>query len=218
MHPNHRMEDLGREVTALPLPSLEEVAAAQQSLAPRGGRAGAAMAMVYGTPQGRLAGGYRASLVARVHLRLGLWRWSITPAEELTEGVIEAVKGSLHIAIQAAPEWAKAWHHWALFNVNAMQHYGRSDVATAQRHVAPAVAAFFKSVALGQSSGSEAARGSNLQDILRLLTLWFSHGAAPDVEKALEEGFGHVSIDTWLVVIPQVILGGGAPYCCSSVS
>lgn len=46
---------------------------------------------------------------------------------------------------------------------------------------------------------------SNLQDILRLLTLWFSYGAAPDVEAALAEGFGHVSIDTWLVVIPQVI-------------
>lgn len=97
---------------------------------------------------------------------------------------------------------------------------------------------------------------SNLQDILRLLTLWFrwgagaracclllachpagavgtaalsphgeydciarttgiplpppcphhlrSYGAAPDVEAALAEGFGHVSIDTWLVVIPQV--------------
>lgn len=45
---------------------------------------------------------------------------------------------------------------------------------------------------------------SNLQDILRLLTLWFSYGAAPDVEAALQEGFGHVSIDTWLVVIPQV--------------
>ena len=43
-----------------------------------------------------------------------------------------------------------------------------------------------------------------MQDILRLLTLWFNHGSAPDVEAALQEGFGHVSIDTWLVVIPQV--------------
>jgi FKBP12-rapamycin complex-associated protein len=50
----------------------------------------------------------------------------------------------------------------------------------------------------------EATRGSNLQDILRLLTLWFQHGFIPDVEKALEEGFSQVSIDTWLVVIPQV--------------
>ncbi len=48
--------------------------------------------------------------------------------------------------------------------------------------------------------------GAALQDILRLLTLWFNHGSAPDVEAALQEGFGHVSIDTWLVVIPQVNL------------
>ena len=48
--------------------------------------------------------------------------------------------------------------------------------------------------------------GAALQDILRLLTLWFNHGSAPDVEAALQEGFGHVSIDTWLVVIPQVPL------------
>ena len=57
----------------------------------------------------------------------------------------------------------------------------------------------------------DSARGASLQDILRLLTLWFSHGAAPDVAAALEEGFGHVSIDTWLVVIPQV--RGGR--CCA---
>ena len=46
-------------------------------------------------------------------------------------------------------------------------------------------------------------RGSNLQDILRLLTLWFNHGRSPDVEAALQEGFSVVSIDTWLMVIPQ---------------
>lgn len=50
--------------------------------------------------------------------------------------------------------------------------------------------------------------GSHLQDILRLLTLWFSHGNNPDVEAALKDGFGQVSIDTWLVVIPQV----GSPF------
>ncbi|BDA44527.1 Serine/threonine-protein kinase TOR [Coccomyxa sp. Obi] len=200
-----RMEDLGQEVTVSPLPTPEEAAVAAQSIV-AGGRAGPAMAMLFGTPAGRAAGGYRASLVARVHLRLGMWRWNISEAnKEVTEDVVEAVKRSLHISIQAAPDWAKAWHNWGLFNVNALEKYSRTDVATANQHVAPAVAAFFKSVSLSQASGSEALRGSNLQDILRLLTLWFTHGAAPDVEKALEEGFTHVSIDTWLVVIPQVI-------------
>ncbi len=74
--------------------------------------------------------------------------------QELSEDVILDVKGSLRLATQAAPEWAKAWHDWALFNVTAMEHYAHTDVAAAQRHVAPAVAAFFKSVALGQASGT----------------------------------------------------------------
>lgn len=47
--------------------------------------------------------------------------------------------------------------------------------------------------------------GSCSQDILRLLTLWFNHGAATDVQAALQEGFQQLNIDTWLVVIPQII-------------
>jgi len=115
------------------------------------------------------------------------------------------------------------------------------------------------SVALGQANGD---RTGGLQDILRLLTLWFNwcalvcwvggwggwggvstglvnaclsldvalpplflsstphststathppphdhtpRGSAPAVEEALQEGFGLVSIDTWLAVIPQII-------------
>ena len=75
------MEDLEHEVTVSPLPTLEEAAAAGQSLA-AGNRAGPAMAMLFGTPSGRVSGGYRASLVARVHLRLGMWRWSISEASK----------------------------------------------------------------------------------------------------------------------------------------
>ena len=43
------------------------------------------------------------------------------------------------------------------------------------------------------------------QDILRLLTLWFNFGAYAEVRAALTEGFQLVSIDTWLLVIPQII-------------
>lgn len=44
-----------------------------------------------------------------------------------------------------------------------------------------------------------------MQDILRLLTLWFNHGANTEVQMALQEGFSHVNIDTWLAVLPQII-------------
>lgn len=43
------------------------------------------------------------------------------------------------------------------------------------------------------------------QDILRLLTLWFNHGATAEVQMALHKGFSYVNIDTWLVVLPQII-------------
>ncbi len=65
------------------------------------------------------------------------------------------------------------------------------------QHLKPAVQGFFRSIALGQER--------SLQDILRLLTLWFKHGARPEVELALVDGFNTISIDTWLDVIPQLI-------------
>ena len=37
--------------------------------------------------------------------------------------------------------------------MQAMEHYAKFDVQAAQRHVAPAVLGFFRSVALGQASG-----------------------------------------------------------------
>ncbi|KAI5420524.1 ATP-dependent helicase NAM7 [Lathyrus oleraceus] len=39
----------------------------------------------------------------------------------------------------------------------------------------------------------------SLQDILRLLTLWFNHGATAELQMALTKGFSLVNINTWLV-------------------
>lgn len=44
-----------------------------------------------------------------------------------------------------------------------------------------------------------------LQDILRLLTLWFYHGASVEVQAALQDGFTKVPVETWLAVLPQII-------------
>lgn len=46
---------------------------------------------------------------------------------------------------------------------------------------------------------------TKLQDVLRLLHLWFRYGDVTQVSIALQTGFNHVSIDTWLLVIPQII-------------
>lgn len=69
---------------------------------------------------------------------------------------------------------------------------------------------FIRSIALAPSE--------NLQDTLRLLTLWFTYGFKREIETAIKEvrsvrceaftyvaqGFDIINIDTWLAVIPQI--------------
>ena len=73
--------------------------------------------------------------------------------QQLDEETTASVLASLQYATECAPNWAKAWHHFALYNVECMQHYASIDVHTAQRHVAPAVMGFFRSIALSQALG-----------------------------------------------------------------
>ena len=80
--------------------------------------------------------------------------WLLAPwLQQLDEETTASVLASLQYATECAPNWAKAWHHFALYNVECMQHYASLDVHTAQRHVAPAVMGFFRSIALSQALG-----------------------------------------------------------------
>ena len=94
----------------------------------------------------------RLLLSAKVHLKLGLWRRSLT--EELSEGGIASIMSNLKASTDSAPGWSKAWHHWAYFNCEAMVYYGKADATAAQRFVAPAVTGFFRSIELGQAAGT----------------------------------------------------------------
>lgn len=49
-------------------------------------------------------------------------------AQELNEEVIGDVLGSLQYATEAAQGWAKAWHNWALFNVQVSPFYCSHNV------------------------------------------------------------------------------------------
>ncbi|KAJ8529983.1 hypothetical protein K7X08_036818 [Anisodus acutangulus] len=96
-------------------------------------------------------------LVARIYLRLGTWKWALSPG--LDDDSIQEFLVHLEMLL------------------------------TVQR----TCGAHAKGV------------DDSLQDILRLLTLWFNHGATSEVQMALQKGFTHVNITTWLVVLPQII-------------
>ncbi|KAB1208603.1 Serine/threonine-protein kinase TOR [Morella rubra] len=159
-------------------------------------------------------------LVARVYLKLGAWQWALSPG--LDDDSIQDILVAFENATRCANKWAKAWHTWALFNTAVMSHYtlrGFSNVAA--QFVVAAVTGYFHSIACGANAKGvdDSLQVFNAlfvmkiffgfyyldQDILRLLTLWFNHGATAEVQMALRKGFEHVNINTWLVVLPQII-------------
>ncbi|KAJ7946192.1 Serine/threonine-protein kinase TOR, partial [Quillaja saponaria] len=153
--------------------------------------------------QSGFVGGMNPSvpLLARVYLELGTCQWALTP--RLDDDSIEDILSAFTNATQCANKWTKAWHAWALFNTAVMSHYTlRGFPNVAAQFVVAAVTGYFHSIACAAN-----AKGvdDSLQDILRLLTLWFNHGATAEVQMALQTGFSLVNINTWLVVLPQII-------------
>ena len=144
-------------------------------------------------------------LLSKCFLKLGQWQTAIEGGDWTSDHYHEILL-SYNSATQYNPSGYKAWHAWALANfeiVNAVASQASHETAifpqaTVTDHVIPAIQGFFRSIALSKSK-------STLQDTLRLLTLWFAHGANSDVGAALVEGFPMVSMDTWLEVIPQLI-------------
>lgn len=143
-------------------------------------------------------------LLAKCFLKQGEWQVALNKHDWQHHNVGE-ILNSYAKATHYNPKWYKAWHAWALANfeiVQALTPPGdrtapRADASVIINHVVPAVQGFFKSIALSS--------GSSLQDTLRLLTLWFAHGGNSEVNAAVTQGFGTVSVDTWLEVIPQLI-------------
>ncbi|KAJ6985134.1 hypothetical protein NC653_023190 [Populus alba x Populus x berolinensis] len=145
--------------------------------------------------------GQNVHLLARVYRILGVWQWALSPG--LDDDSIQEILSSFSNATQYETKWGKAWHSWALFNTAVMSHYtlrGLPNVAS--QFVVAAVTGYFHSIAY--AANAKGVDGS-LQDILRLLTLWFNHGDTAEVQMALQKGFAHVNINTWLAVLPQII-------------
>ncbi|EFA77745.1 protein kinase [Heterostelium album PN500] len=142
-------------------------------------------------------------LQGRAHLKLGEWQLEL--GDTLNESSIPHIIASFRSATDCDPNWYKAWHSWALINFEVVSHYEQNGGTQEQiaSHLLPAIHSFFRSIAL--------APDQSLQDTLRLLTLWFKHGAQKDVEASLMTGFNTISIDTWLQVIPQLIARIHAP-------
>lgn len=143
-------------------------------------------------------------LLAKCYHKVGEWQQILHGGEwdhEFTHEILSAYQA----ATRYNKDWYRAWHSWALANfevVNELTSQADREATelppnVVHEHIVPAITGFFKSIALSSSS--------SLQDTLRLLTLWFSHGGIQDVNRTVSDGTKQVSIDTWLEVIPQLL-------------
>uniref|UniRef100_A0A7S1TEY1 Serine/threonine-protein kinase TOR n=1 Tax=Compsopogon caeruleus TaxID=31354 RepID=A0A7S1TEY1_9RHOD len=105
-------------------------------------------------------------------------------------------------AAQIDPTWSGAWRSWALVNVEAIEVSDRErrSPESPLTLVIHAIVAFFRSISLAGSK-----QKTNLQDALRILTLWFRYGENSDVSEAVFIGANSSEPDMWLDVIPQMI-------------
>lgn len=165
---------------------------------------------------------------------IGSNRDSFDDSDDEGDGLsFDQVLDCLETATQLDPTNHRAWHEWALMNFRALEAAtkvselqsqggnsgdsdpsGSSNMMTATvsekqllRYAVPAIQGFFRSISFGDSKNYDVTK-----DVLRLLTLWFSHGARSDVHAAMNAGFQDVSIDTWLDVIPQLIARIDSPH------
>jgi FKBP12-rapamycin complex-associated protein len=151
-----------------------------------------------------------AELLAKCHRKAANWR------RVLPDPGYDEILASFKHAIELTPTCHKAWHAWALMNYEEATRQ-EDSIATPDRcgggsydgkasdkvvsHMGMAVQGFFQSVQLPNENGNKKA----LQDVLRLLTVWFRYGESEIVHEAVEQGLRDTSIDTWVQVIPQIV-------------
>ena len=143
-------------------------------------------------------------LLAKCYVKQGEWLTTLKQGDWQADHVQDIIDSYAN-ATEYNHTWYKAWHSWALANfevvtaasARAVKNDTKFTQSTITRYVVPAIVGFFRSISLTSTS--------SLQDTLRLLTLWFNHGQHHEVNIAVLEGFGEISINIWLEVIPQLI-------------
>ena len=143
-------------------------------------------------------------LKARCFLKLGMWEKNQLTI--LADKMIDSVIFSFQRSTQLNPQYYKAWNAFGLMNYDAlytfedMKKKSIQSPARIQQHCLAAITGFVHAISLG---GNDITK--TLQNLLRLIKLWFSHGEQPEQERLIRESFDKIDVTSWLAVIPQIL-------------
>ena len=95
----------------------------------------------------------------------------------------------------------KAWHNLGLLNYKYFESLRNSDkYEHLLNYASNSIIGFTKSVCIGGKNISR-----TLQDILRIIDVWFIIGQEESIDKLVIQIFDTIDIDIWLLVIPQLL-------------
>ena len=122
--------------------------------------------------------------------------WNIRKIEKnLNEENVKNMINYLELSTKYDEKNYKAWHSYALLNYKYFENNNNK-----LSYASNAIIGFTKSVCIGGKSLSK-----TLQDILKLIDIWFQVGDSEDLNKLILESFEQIAIESWLFVIPQLL-------------
>lgn len=139
---------------------------------------------------------YKNTQISCIH-RLVKWRMS-----EITSDNIEDLIRLSNRALNICQSNRKSWHRMAILYYKCLDKNILSELMLDKSSPASnAIECLCSALNLSGKKRDD----RTLQDILRLISLWFKYGNKPAVNSALESNLKKISIEIWLYVIPQLI-------------
>nr|CCC47387.1 conserved hypothetical protein, fragment [Trypanosoma vivax Y486] len=135
----------------------------------------------------------RADAWGSCWLLLGEWTVHLFP--ERSNDAVEKLK----VATELSPENRAAFHSLGILHYDlSLDSNLPQEIQT--KHHTDSITALFRSVSLSKWRSNGV-----MEDMLRILSIWFSHSANKEVNEAIKENINCVPIHVWLNVIPQLV-------------
>ncbi|ESL06235.1 phosphatidylinositol kinase related TOR-like 1 [Trypanosoma rangeli SC58] len=126
-------------------------------------------------------------------LLLGEWTMHLFP-DKGDEAIEELRK-----ATELCPKNHLAFHSLGILHYD-MSRDPSTPLDVQTRHYVSSITALFKSVELSSNQGNGV-----MEDVLRILSIWFSHSTLLEINEVIKEGIDRVPDYVWLKVIPQLV-------------
>ena len=140
-----------------------------------------------------------SELKSKLYCRSGIWKLNLR--DSLTEINSKDIIDDLRDATKLSENNYKAWHFYGFSNYKIFDSIKANSSSKNQLEYAKnSIVGYTKSVSLGGKNISR-----TLQDLLQLIDIWFDVGGDPDIDNLINKSFVSIDLETWLLVIPQLL-------------